>query len=194
MSNKPYLLPSRGAGNDGYSQLITPFLWHFSHSSPAPSWAPHNKRQFSMNFSKMSLSYGLQLFMSCSSMSPFHRVQSFRNSLLQHGSSAGSQVLPSNPLQCGLLSPWILPGSCSSMDFPRGHTPSYRHIHLLWLGVFYGLQVHICSTLNLHGLQRCSLSHHGLHCRLQGNFWFGVWSTSPSFFTDVGTCRGVSLS
>ncbi|KAK4826053.1 hypothetical protein QYF61_004168 [Mycteria americana] len=51
-------------------------------------------------------------------------------------------------------------------------------IHLLWCGVLHGLQVEICSTVNLHGLQGDSLPHHGLHHGLQGNFCSGAWSTS----------------
>jgi len=56
-----------------------------SHSAPAPAWGPSYGRQFSTNFSNVSPSRGLQLFMNCPSMGPFHRVQSFRNRLLQHG-------------------------------------------------------------------------------------------------------------
>ena len=68
-------------------------------------------------------------------------------------------------------------------------------IHLLWHGVLHGLQVDICSTMDLHGLQGDSLPHHGLHHGLQGNLCSGAWSTSsPSFFTDLGVCRVVSLT
>ncbi|KAK4821773.1 hypothetical protein QYF61_000834 [Mycteria americana] len=61
-------------------------------------------------------------------------------------------------------------------------------------GVLYRLQVDICSTINLHGLQRDSLLHHGLHHGLQGNLCYGTWSTSsPSFFTGlVLDCGGVN--
>ncbi|KAK4806787.1 hypothetical protein QYF61_005583 [Mycteria americana] len=46
----------------------------------------------------------------------------------------------------------------------------------------------ICSTVDLHGLQRDNLPHHGLYHRLQGNLCFGAWSTSsPSFFTDLAS-------
>ncbi|KAK4807232.1 hypothetical protein QYF61_024352 [Mycteria americana] len=47
-----------------------------------------------MNCSIVGPSHRLQFFKNCSSMGPFHGVQSFRNGLLQHGSPAGSQVLP----------------------------------------------------------------------------------------------------
>jgi len=43
--------------------------------------------------------------MNCPSVGPFHRVQSFRNRLLQRGSPTGSQALRANLLQRGLLSP-----------------------------------------------------------------------------------------
>jgi len=59
----------------------------------------------------------------------------------------------------------------------RSQLPS--DIHLLRHGVLPGLQVEICSTVDLHGLQ--------------GNLCSGAWSTSsPSFFTDLGVCRVVS--
>jgi len=74
-------------------------------------------------------------------------------------------------------------------------TVSLRHIHLLWRGVLHRLQVDICSTVDLRGLQRESLLHHGLHHRLQGNPCSGAWSTSsPFFFTGLGVCRAVSLT
>jgi len=60
-----------------------------------------------MNFSNTSPSIGLPFFMNCTSVGPFHGVQSFRHSLLQHGSPTGSHVLPSNLFQCGVLSPQV---------------------------------------------------------------------------------------
>jgi len=55
-------------------------------------------------------------------MGPFHEVQSFRNRLLQRGSPTGSQALPANLLQHGLLFPQVLPGACSSTGSPQGHS------------------------------------------------------------------------
>lgn len=56
--------------------------------------------------SSVGLSHRLQLFPSCSSTSPFRRVEeSFGNRLLQHGLSMGSQILPENQLQPQFLSP-----------------------------------------------------------------------------------------
>ena len=55
--------------------------------------------------------------------------QSFRNRLLQCGSPTGSQVLPANPLHCGLLFPW-LQRSCqepAAVWALHGVAPSFRH-------------------------------------------------------------------
>ncbi|KAK4827158.1 hypothetical protein QYF61_015112 [Mycteria americana] len=144
-----------------------------SHSSPAPAWGPSHGRQSSMN---------------CSNVGPFHEVQSFRNRLLQRGSPTGSQVLPANLLQRGILSPWIH-RSCQRPALAwasHGVTASFG-IHLLWCGVLHGLQVDICSTINPMGCRGTSLPHHGLHHGLQGNLCSGAWSTStpPSSLTLV---------
>ncbi|KAK4831745.1 hypothetical protein QYF61_018943 [Mycteria americana] len=159
-----------------------------SHSSPDPAWGPSHRRQSSMNFSNVSPSRGLQFFTNCSSVGPFCRVQSCRNRLLQRGSPTGSQVLPANLLQHGLLSPWVHRSCQEPAPAQASHrvTASFGCIHLLWHGVLHGLQVDICSTINLHGLQVDSLPHHGLHHGLQGNLCSSTWSTSsPSFFTGL---------
>ena len=71
-------------------------------------------------------------------------------------------------------------------------------IHLLRRGVLHGLQVDICSTVDLHGLQGDSLPHHGLHhgCRGISAPAPGASppTSSPSFFTDFGVCGVVSLT
>jgi len=128
---------------------------------------------------------------------PSHEVQSFRNRLLQHGSPMGSQVLPANLLQHGLHSLHGATDPVRSLlqhGLPKGSQPPLGHIHLLWNGVLQGLQVDICSTVDLNGLQGDSLSHHDLLHRLQGNICSGIWGTSPSFCTDLGVCRAVSLT
>ncbi|XP_049649848.1 uncharacterized protein LOC126035355 [Accipiter gentilis] len=77
---------------------------------------------------------------------------------------------------------------------PTGSQPPLG-THLLRRGVLHGLQVDICSTVDLPGLQGDSLPHHGLHHRLQGNLRSSAWSiSSPSFFTDLGVRRLVSLT
>jgi len=126
----------------------------------APTWCP---------------SHGLQLFMNCPSVGPFHRVQSFRNRLLQRGSPMGSQALTANLLQCGLLSSWahrscqepapvraplfmgpqVLPGACSSTGSSQGHS---------------FLQASTCSSVGS-----------SMGCR---------WRSAPSW-TSMG-CRGTA--
>jgi len=88
---------------------------------------------------------------------------SFRIRLLQHESPRGSQVLPAYLLQRGLLSPQV----CRSHQEPAPAqalhrvTASFRHPPApAW--VLHRLQVEICSTMDLHGLQGDSLPHHSL--------------------------------
>ncbi|XP_074905859.1 uncharacterized protein LOC142041118 isoform X1 [Buteo buteo] len=77
---------------------------------------------------------------------------------------------------------------------PTGSQPP-SGTHLLRRGVLHGLQVEICSTVDLPGLQGDSLPHQGLPHGLQGNLRSGAWSiSSPSFFTDLGVRRLVSLT
>jgi len=94
-----------------------------------------------------------------------------------HGSTGPGRSL----LQCGA---------------PHGGHSSFRHPPAPVWGPFHGLQVAICSTVDLHGLQGNNLPHHGLHHELQGKvLCSGISSTpSPSFFTDLGVCRVVSLT
>jgi len=109
-----------------------------------------------------------------------------------------SQALPANLLQRGLLSPlvcrsWQEPAPVRA---PHGVTDSFRHRPAPVWSPFHGLQVEICSTMDIHGLQGHSLPHHGLHHELQGKaLCSGISSTSsPSFFTDLGVCRVVFLT
>jgi len=140
----------------------------------------------------MSPSHGLQLFMNCSSVGPFHGVQSFRNKLLQRG----SQALPASLLWHGLLSPWAHRSCQDAAPAQAAHRvpASFRHPPALVWTPFHGLQVEICSTVDFYGLQRHSLPHHGLHHELQGKtLCSGILSTSfPSFCTNLGVCRVVS--
>jgi len=110
----------------------------------------------------------------------------------------GSPALPANLLQRGLLSPrvcrsWHPPAPAWA---PHGVTASFRHPPAPAWGPFHGLQVEICSTVDLHGLRGNSLPHHGLHHELQGKTPCSSVSntSSPSFFTDLGVCRVVSLT
>jgi len=118
----------------------------------------------------MSPSHWLQPFTNCPSVGPSHGVQSFRNRLLQHGSPTGSQVLPANLIWCVLLFPWV----CRSwqgpapVQAPHEVTAFFRHLPAPAWGPFHRLQVDICSTVDLHGLQGDILPHHGIHHELQG--------------------------
>jgi len=53
-------------------------------------------------------------------------------------------------------------------------------IHLLWCGVLHRVQVGICSTMDLHGLHRDNLPHHGLHHKLQGKTLCSGFSSTSS--------------
>ena len=184
-----YLPPPTGMGDGEWGlqsvhhtlslPLLPPQGKDSSHSSPAPAWGPSHGRQSSMNFSNVSPSHGLQFFTNCSSMGPFHRVQSFRNGLLQHGSPVGPQVLLEKTCSSVDSSPQATGPARSLLQhgLPTGSQPPLG-IHLLQHGVLHRLQVDICSTVNLHGLQGDSLPHHGLHHGLQGNLCSGAWSTS----------------
>jgi len=80
--------------------------------------------------------------------------------------------------------PWghkLLQQTCSSEDIPRGHSFLWAHSS----APVRGLQVDICSAVDLHGLQRDNLPHHDLLHRLHGNFYSGALSPSPSLLTLV---------
>ena len=139
------LLPQqhRGTGNGACSQfimlslpLLPPQEDDSSHSSPA--WGPSHGKQSSTNYSNMSPSHRLQ----------FHE-------LLQCGSLPQGAVLPANLLQRGLLSLWGHRSCQEPAPVQASHrvTASFGHIHLLRHGILHGLQVDICSTINLHRLQ-----------------------------------------
>jgi len=113
-----------------------------------------------------------------------------------HGVTSPARIpaLAWAPLSRGLQ---ILPGACSSTDSPRGHS-------------FF--QASTCSsvgslpwaaggwisapTWTSMGCRGHNLPHHGLHHELQGKtLCCSILSTSsPSFFTDLGVCRVVSLT
>jgi len=93
----------------------------------------------------------------------------------------GSQALAPNLLRCGLLAPqghrsWQEPAPAQA---PHEITVSFRHPSALAWGPFHRLQVDICYTVDLHGLQGDNLPHHGLHHGLQGkSLCSGISSTS----------------
>jgi len=115
----------------------------------------------------------------------------------------GSQALPANLLQRGLLSSWV----CRSWQEPapaqgtHGVTASFGHPPAPAWGLFHRLQVQVCFTVDLHGLPGDSLPHHGFHHKREGSLskgrLFALASRAappPSFFTDLGVCRIVSLT
>ena len=156
-----------------------------------------------MKFSNVDPSHGLQIFTNYFSMGPSHGEQSFRNRLLQHGSPPGLQVLPANLLQHGSplhTGPQVLPGACFSAGSQHSVTPLHRVTASFgdppapaW-GTSWAAGedlLHLGPPWAAEG----SLPHHGLLHRLQGNLCSGARSTSsPSFFTDLGVCRVVSLT
>ena len=150
-----------------------------------------------MNFSNLSPSHRLQFFTNCSSVGPFHGVQSFRNRLLQRGSPAGSQVLPANLLQRGLLSPWGH-RSCQEPAPARashGVTASFGHPPALVWGPPWaagGYLLHRGPPWAAGGQPASPWSSPGAAGE---SLCSGAWSTSsPSFFTDLGVCRVVFLT
>ena len=168
---------------------------HSSHSSPAPARSPSHRRQSSTNFSNGVLPMGCRSSQTapawvpstacspsgadCSSVGPPRGHKSCQKTCSVGSSLHGSTGPARNLLQWGL---------------PTGSQPP-SGIHLFRHGVLHGLQVDICSTVDLHELQGDSLPHHGLPHGLQGNLCSGTWSiSSSSFFTDLGVCRVVSLT
>jgi len=171
----------------------------YSLSSPTPLWGPCHGRQSSTNFSNVSPSHGLQFFTNCSSVGPFHRLQPSRKRTLQRGSPTGSEVLPANLFQHGLLSPQVHmtcqePAPAQAL---HGVTVSFRHPPALACSPLRAASGYLlcCGPPWAAGdslPHRDSLPHHGLHHGLQENLCSSAWSTSsPSFFTNLGVCRVV---
>jgi len=147
----------------------------------------------------MSPSHKLQPFMNCLSVGPFPWHAVLQEQAAPVWVPTGSQALPANLLRRGLLSPWVRrwcqePAPARG---PHGVTASFRHPPApVWVP-FHGLQVDICSTVDLHELKGNNLPHHGLHHKLQGKALCSVilGTSSPcSFFFDLGVCRVVSLT
>jgi len=87
---------------------------------------------------------------------------------------------------------WLDFMNSSSMG-PFDRVQSFRN-RLLQCGILHRLQVDICATIDLHGLQEDSLPHHGPQHGLQGNLCSSAWRTSSFFFTDLAVCRVVSVT
>jgi len=103
----------------------------------------------------------------------------FIHKLLQRGTFSRCSVLQEQTAPA-----WVPPLGCSSCQEPGPGWALHQLqllsecVHLLWYGGFHGLQVSICSTVVIHGLQEDNLLHHGLLHRLQGNLRSSTWSTS----------------
>jgi len=143
----------------------------------------------------VSPSHGVQFFTNCSSMDSFHGVQSFRNRLLQCGSPTGPQALPAILLWCELLSPWVRRSwqEPAPVQAPHGVTASFRLQH----------GVHSTGCRWISAPPWTSMDYRGTACLTT------VFITSskgrlsaltsqapppPSFFTDLGVCRVVTLT
>jgi len=163
--------------------LLVPQGEDTSHSFHPPAWGPTHRKQYSMNFSNSSPSHGLQLFTNCPSLGPFHGVQSFRNRLLQRGSPQGHKPCQQTCSSVGSsLHGSVGPGrSLLQCELPMGlQLPS--GIHLLQRGV-PSTACRGTACLTMVFIMGCR----GLRS--------GILSTSsPSFFTDLGVSRAVSLT
>jgi len=173
-----------------------------SHSAPAPAWGPSHRRQFSTNFSNVSPSHGLQLF---------------TNELPQRGSLPRCAVLQEQAAPAWVpTGSQVLPATCSSVDSSLS-----SRVHRSWQepaparGSPWNhsfLQASTCSGVG--SLPRATggdLIHRGPPWAA-GEQPTSPWSSSqvaregsllrhlrhllppPSFFTDLGVCRVVSLT
>jgi len=133
--------------------------------------------------------------MNSPSVGPSHGMQPFRNRLLQLESPMGSQALPANLLQRGLLSPRV----CRSCQEPApawaahkvtasfGHPPAPAWGPPLAAG---GYLLHRGPPWTAGGQPASpwSSSRAAGECLLQC-----LERLPPSFFTDLGVCRVISL-
>lgn len=155
----------RGTGNLGCGQFATSLMLMFtqdsSHSSPAHTWNPSQRRHLQHE------SFA-QLFTNCSS------VGSFQGGALLQNPDAPGRVLYG--ITGSVSSPLAPTGTSQRGTGSSGQTPTPalaagRFVHPL-------------------GLQEDILLHQVLPHRLQGNFHSKIWSTTPpSFFTALGVYR-----
>ena len=123
----------------------------------------------------------LILFTSCSSVGPLQGYKSCHQTCSSVGSSLHGATGPARSLlQRGL---------------PTGSQPPSDTFTCAGVGSSsMGCRWRSALPWTSMGARR-SLAHHGLHHGLQGNLCSGAWSTSfPSFLTDLGLCRVVSLT
>lgn len=87
----------------------------------------------------------------------------------------------------------VLPGACSKVSFPQVHSLLWEHLSAVVEppGAAGGTLPH-CTRPWAAGAQ---LPLRFVHIRLEGNLCSGAWRTSsPSFLTDLGLCKEVSLT
>jgi len=116
--------------------------------------------------------------------------------LPQHGSSPQGAVLQEQAAPAwvhhGVTSPASKPApawaplstdpgrSLLQHGAPHRVTASFSHLPVPVWGPFHRLQVDICSTVDLHGLQGDNLPHHGLHHKLHGKPLCSSFSNTSS--------------
>ena len=205
--NSLYLLLPKGMGNGGCGHFITHCLCHWfllrrrtphtlallQHGLPpmgdsstwaSPMWVLPTGCSFSQTASAWFPSTGCSPSgTECSSVSP---PQGHKTCQKTYSSTSFSLPGSTGPARSLL---WC--------RLPTGSQPLLG-IHLIltscWRGVLHGLQVDICSAMNVHGMQGDSLPRHGLLHGLQENLCSGAWSPSSSYFTELDVCRVVSLT
>jgi len=176
LTNCPSVGPFHGCSPSGTScSSVGPHGLTSPVSKPAPVWAPLSTgpQVLPGACSSVGSPWGHSLLWAstCPGVGSIPmRCSPSGTGLLQRGSSTGSRVLPENLLQHGLLSLHGSTGPGRSLLQHKLLTGSQlpSGVHLLQCGVFHRLEVGICSTVDLHGLQGASLPHHGLHHGLQG--------------------------
>jgi len=131
-----------------------------------------------MNFSCMSAFHRLTFFMNCSSMGFFPQCVVLQEQTApawvpHRVTSPASKAAPAwAPLSTGPHpSRSLLQRTLSMRSQPPSDSDPF--------GVLHGLQVDICSAMDLHGLQGDSLPHHGLHHKLLGNLSSSAWRVPP---------------
>jgi len=94
------------------------------------------------------------------------------------------------------MGPQVLQGACSSMGSPWGGHSLLQESTCSGVGSSLGCRWISAPPLSSGGSSGGQPAfHHCLLHRLQGNLLSGAWSTSsPSFFTDLGICRVVSVA
>jgi len=111
----------------------------------------------------------------------------------------GSQALPANLLQRGLLCPWVHRSWQEPAPARARHrvTASFRHPPAPAWGPVHGLRVDICCTVDFHGLQEttCLTPWSFItSCKGRLSALAPGAPSPPSFFTELGVCRVISFT